>query len=48
MNMFLKENSDDIFREVKSSIESAVSRVVKMVVSGPFGKFPYQDLFLPK
>lgn len=47
MNLFLQQNSDDIFREVKVSIENAVAGVVKDVLSGPFGKFPYKDLFLP-
>lgn len=46
MNLFMQQNSDDIFREVKGSIETAVSDVVKMVLSGPFGKFPYRDLYL--
>lgn len=47
MNLFLQQNSDDIFREVKKSMENAVADVVKDVVSGPFTKFPYKDLFLP-
>lgn len=47
MNEFLQQNSQDIFNEVKSSIENAVADIVKMVVSGPFDKFAYKDLFLP-
>lgn len=46
MNKFLQENSMDIFNEVKVSIEKAVSDVIKLVLSGPFNKFPYKDIFL--
>lgn len=48
MNVFLQENSDEILREVKKSIETAIAEVAKMILQGPFGKFPYQDLFLPE
>lgn len=47
MNTFLQQNSQDIFKEVKNAIENAVADIVKMVVSGPFNKFAYKDLFLP-
>lgn len=47
MNKFLQENSDEIFREVKKSVEKAIAQVVRGVVVGPFEKFPYRDLFLP-
>lgn len=47
MNMFLQQNSDEIFQEVKASIEKAVADVCKNILTGPFGKFAYKDLFLP-
>lgn len=47
MNVFLRENSEDIFKEVKSSMQKAVGGVIKSVLSGPFDKFPYSNLFLP-
>lgn len=47
MNTFLQENSEDIFNEVKNSIQKSVGGVIKSVLSGPFGKYPYRKLFLP-
>lgn len=47
MNKFLRDNSRDIFYEVKKAIETAVSDVIKRVVNAPFGKFPYRRMFLP-
>lgn len=47
MNVFLQENSEDIFKEVKRSMQKAVGNVIKDVLSGPFDKFPYAKLFLP-
>lgn len=47
MNVFLQENSADIFNEVKRSMEKAVGNVIKSVLNGPFDKFPYEKLFLP-
>lgn len=47
MNLFLQENQEEIFEEVKGSLETAVSEVVKMLLQGPFNKFPYQDIYLP-
>lgn len=46
MNKFLRDNSQDIFYEVKRSIESAISDVIKRVVNAPFSKFPYRKMFL--
>lgn len=47
MNVFLQENSEDIFKEVRRSMEKAVGTVIKKVLSGPFDKYPYSKLFLP-
>lgn len=47
MNVFLQENQEEIFKEVKGSLENAVAEVVKMLLQGPFNKFPYRDIYLP-
>lgn len=47
MNVFLQQNSMDIFNEVQPSIENAVADIIKLVLAGPFNKYPYKDLFLP-
>lgn len=47
MNLFLQENQEEIFKEVKGSVENAVADVVKMLLQGPFNKFPYRDIYLP-
>lgn len=48
MNVFLQENSEEIFKEVKSSIEKAVADVFKMVLTGVFDRFAYEDIWLPE
>lgn len=47
MNVFLQQNQEEIFKEVKGSIETAVAEVMKGLLQGPFNKFAYEDLFLP-
>lgn len=47
MNLFLQQNHEEIFKEVKGSIENTVADIVKMLLQGPFNEFPYQDIFLP-
>lgn len=47
MNLFMQQNQEDIFKEVKGPIENYVADIVRMVIRGPFNKFPYRDLFLP-
>lgn len=47
MNNFLQLHHQEIFNEVKGPIENYVADIVKMVLRGPFNKFPYRDLFSP-
>lgn len=48
MNIFLQENSQDIFEEMKKSIEKAVAEIIKLVLIGPFSRFSYKGIFLPE
>lgn len=47
MNQFLNENWQDILNELKPVLRKAIAKIVKGIVNPVFGKFAYNDLFLP-
>lgn len=46
-NALLNRRSDDVFRELKSRVESSFSLEITERVNGAFARFPYSDYFLP-
>lgn len=46
MNLFLNENWQDIFQELKPSIEDAFSQIVNSLLNSVFAKVPYSDFYL--
>ncbi|XP_013113707.1 protein takeout [Stomoxys calcitrans] len=46
MNLFLNENWQDIFREIKASITSAFGQIFQSVISHVFTKYPYDKYFV--
>lgn len=47
-NLFLNENWEDIFNELKGTIFEAFALIVQQVLNNIFGKVPYEELFLSK
>lgn len=45
MNLFLNENWQDIYRELRASITSAFGKVFHTVIGHVFTKYPYEDFF---
>uniref|UniRef100_A0A1L8DPW8 Putative hemolymph juvenile hormone binding protein n=1 Tax=Nyssomyia neivai TaxID=330878 RepID=A0A1L8DPW8_9DIPT len=45
MNQFLDQNWNVILTELKPSLTEAISQILQNVVSGPFAKIPYSELF---
>lgn len=45
-NLFLNENWNDIFEEIKQSLFEACALIADNAVSNIFNKVPYKDLFL--
>ncbi|GAB0088222.1 uncharacterized protein DMENIID0001_026150 [Sergentomyia squamirostris] len=46
MNQFLNENWNILLTELMPSLTEAISQVLQGVISGPFSKIPYNELFL--
>lgn len=46
MNLFLNENWETIFTEMKPIIDDAVGEIVKNIINNVFAKIPYKDLFV--
>ncbi|XP_075146373.1 uncharacterized protein LOC142220873 [Haematobia irritans] len=46
MNLFLNENWEDIYRELKPSIESAFGKIFFSVIANVFTKYPYNKYFV--
>uniref|UniRef100_T1P8S4 Hemolymph juvenile hormone binding protein (JHBP) n=1 Tax=Musca domestica TaxID=7370 RepID=T1P8S4_MUSDO len=45
MNLFLNENWQDIYRELRASITSAFGKVFHTVIGHVFTKYPYEEFF---
>uniref|UniRef100_A0A1B0EV46 Uncharacterized protein n=1 Tax=Lutzomyia longipalpis TaxID=7200 RepID=A0A1B0EV46_LUTLO len=45
MNQFLNENWNVILTELKPALTDAISQILQNVISGPFSKIPYNELF---
>ena len=46
MNMFLNENWQDILKELKPSITSALEQILETIINRIFAKVPYEELYL--
>lgn len=44
-NLFLNENWQDIFKEIKQNIFDAFTLIAENVLKNVFNKVPYKDLF---
>lgn len=45
MNLFLNENWQEIFNEVRDSLSAAYANVLKDVINEAFSKYPYEKYF---
>uniref|UniRef100_A0A1B0DRJ4 Uncharacterized protein n=2 Tax=Phlebotomus papatasi TaxID=29031 RepID=A0A1B0DRJ4_PHLPP len=46
MNQFLNQNWNVLLTELKPALTEAMSQILQNVISGPFSKIPYNELFL--
>lgn len=46
-NQFLNDNWQDILNELKPVLKKAIGNIINGVIGPVFGKFPYDQLFLP-